>query len=133
MNEGNGGRAGSTGALLRLCGGYYLSYVLTGVLVKYFTGGIRQPRMSDMGYLFNNTIGGNALCLIAVVVLQSWLFAGRLVHGLVGGGPGDGGVRRGSADLPARRRGVLRPAGTGDEQCDCCEEEEFCVSHGTRA
>lgn len=64
--------SGSTGALLRLCGGYYVSYILTGVLVKYFTGGIRSPRMSDMEYLFNNTIGGNLLCLVAVIAL-GWL------------------------------------------------------------
>jgi hypothetical protein len=64
---------GSTGELLRLCGGYYASYVLTGVLVKYFTGGIRNPRMSDMEYLFNNTIGGNLLCLVAVIAF-GWLF-----------------------------------------------------------
>jgi len=63
---------GSTSSLLRLCGGYYLSYVVTGVLVKYFTGGIRTPRMSDMAYLFNNTIGGNLVCLVAVIAF-GWL------------------------------------------------------------
>ena len=63
---------GSTGELLRLCAGYYASYVLTGVLVKVFTGGIRTPRMSDMEYLFNNTIGGNLLCLVTVIAL-GWL------------------------------------------------------------
>ena len=63
---------GSTRDLLRLCAGYYFSYVLTGVLVKYFTGGIRTPRMSDMEYLFNNTIGGNLLCLVVVIAL-GWL------------------------------------------------------------
>ena len=72
MSEGSAARGGSTGALLRLCAGYYLSYVLTGVLVKYFTGGIRTPRMSDMEYLFNNTIGGNLLCLVSVIAL-GWL------------------------------------------------------------
>jgi len=40
--------------------------------VKYFTGGIREPRMSEMAYLFNNTIGGNLLCLIVVIAL-GWL------------------------------------------------------------
>ncbi len=63
---------GGTRDLLRLCGGYYVSYVLTGVLVKVFTGGIRTPRMSEMAYLFNNTIGGNLLCLIAVIAF-GWL------------------------------------------------------------
>ena len=68
----SGNRSGSTGALLQLCGGYYLSYVLTGIAVKYFTGGIREPRMSDMAYLFNNTIGGNLFAL-SVVVALGWL------------------------------------------------------------
>lgn len=66
------GPNGTTGALLRLCAGYYFSYVLTGIAVKYFTGGIREPRMSDMAYLFNNTIGGNLLCLVVVITL-GWL------------------------------------------------------------
>ena len=72
MSGGSRAPGGATAALLRLCGGYYASYVLTGVLVKVFTGGIRTPRMTDMEYLFNNTIGGNLLCLVAVVVL-GWL------------------------------------------------------------
>jgi hypothetical protein len=67
-----GSRAGSTARLLELCLGYYVSYVMTGVAVKYFTGGIRTPRMTDMAYLFNNTIGGNAVALIIVVAL-GWL------------------------------------------------------------
>jgi len=67
-----GSRAGSTAHLLELCGGYYFSYVLTGIAVKYFTGGIREPRLSDMAYLFNNTIGGNCLAL-AVVIALGWL------------------------------------------------------------
>ena len=67
-----GSRSGSTAHLLELCGGYYLSYVLTGIAVKYFTGGIREPRLSDMAYLFNNTLGGTALAL-AVVIALGWL------------------------------------------------------------
>jgi len=65
-------RFSSTRHLLELCLGYYLSYILTGIAVKYFTGGIRDPRMSDMAYLFNNTIGGNGLALGAVIAL-GWL------------------------------------------------------------
>src|SRR5262245_47055987 len=68
----SGNRSGSTGSLLKLCGGYYLSYVLTGIAVKYFTGGIREPRLTDMAYLFNNTIRGNLLAL-GVVVGLGWL------------------------------------------------------------
>ena len=52
-------RFASTRHLLELCVGYYLSYVLTGIAVKIFTGGIREPRMTDMAFLFNNTIGGS--------------------------------------------------------------------------
>ena len=68
----SGNRSGSTATLLQLCAGYFLSYVLTGIAVKYFTGGIREPRMSDMAYLFNNTIGGNLFALSAVAAL-GWL------------------------------------------------------------
>lgn len=67
-----GNKSGSTRRLLELCLGYYLSYVLTGIAVKYFTGGIREPRMPDMAYLFNNTIGGNSVALGAVIAL-GWL------------------------------------------------------------
>ncbi|MEO5619250.1 MAG: hypothetical protein ABIS67_15885 [Candidatus Eisenbacteria bacterium] len=65
-------RFASTRHLLELCVGYYLSYVLTGIAVKVFTGGIREPRMSDMAFLFNNTIGGNGLALGAVIAM-GWL------------------------------------------------------------
>ena len=65
-------RFASTRHLLELCAGYYLSYVLTGIAVKIFTGGIREPRMTDMAFLFNNTIGGNGFALGAVIAL-GWL------------------------------------------------------------
>jgi hypothetical protein len=58
-------------ALVELCGGYFGAYVLTGVLVKYFTG-LRDPQISDMAYLINNTIGGSLFALI-VVVGAGWL------------------------------------------------------------
>ena len=72
--------AGSTARLIQLCVGYFASYVLTGVLVKYFTV-LRHPRMSDMAYLFNNTVGGSAVAL-GVVVLLGWfrLKSNRLVR-----------------------------------------------------
>jgi hypothetical protein len=65
-------KPGSTGRLLQLCVGYFLSYVLTGIAVKYFTGGIRQPEMSDLAYLFNNTLGGSAVAL-GTVILLGWI------------------------------------------------------------
>lgn len=67
-----GMKPGSTGRLLQLCAAYFFSYILTGVLVKYFTGGLHTPKMSDMAYTVNNTVGGNLLCLIAVLAL-GWI------------------------------------------------------------
>jgi hypothetical protein len=66
-------KPGSTARLLELCAGYFLSYVVTGVLVKFFTGNLNgTPRMSDIAYLANNTVGGNLLCLAAVLAL-GWI------------------------------------------------------------
>jgi hypothetical protein len=63
--------AGSTARLIQLCIGYFVFYVMTGVLVKYFID-IRVPPMTQMGYLVNNTIGGSALAMLAVILL-GWL------------------------------------------------------------
>jgi len=67
-------KAGSTARLLELCAGYFFFYVVTGVLVKFFTGSMNgaTPRLSDVAYLVNNTIGGNLLCLVAVFAL-GWI------------------------------------------------------------
>lgn len=59
---------GSTRQLLEFCTGYFVTYVLTGILVKYFTG-IRDPKLSELAYLVNNTLGGTLTALIAVFVL----------------------------------------------------------------
>ena len=48
-------RSGTTAQLVQLCLGYFVAYVLTGILVKYFTV-VRSPKMSEMAYLFNNTL-----------------------------------------------------------------------------
>jgi len=64
-----GSQAGSSNRLMQLCIGYFVSYVLTGVLVKYFTGGIRQPKMSELAYLFNNTLSSMLLCVVAVLAM----------------------------------------------------------------
>ena len=59
-------------AVWGFCRAYYFAfYVMTGMLVKIFTG-IRRPPMSEMAYLFNNTVGGNLLCLVAVFAL-GWI------------------------------------------------------------
>jgi hypothetical protein len=63
--------SGDTRTLVQLCGGYFGSYVLTGILVKYFTG-LREPRLSDMAYLVNNTMGGSLFAL-AIVIAAGWL------------------------------------------------------------
>ncbi len=72
--------SGSTAQLLQLCAGYFSFYVLTGVLVKYFTA-LRHPAMSEMAYLFNNTLGGSLIAL-AVVFIAGWirLRSNRLVR-----------------------------------------------------
>ncbi|HVK84787.1 MAG TPA: hypothetical protein VM513_11800 [Kofleriaceae bacterium] len=62
---------GETSHLVQLCAGYFGAYVLTGVLVKYFTA-VRSPALSDMGYLVNNTLGGSLFAL-AVVAFAGWL------------------------------------------------------------
>lgn len=65
-------KPGSTARLLQLCAGYFLSYVVTGLLVKWFTGGLHEPKMSDIAYLVNNTVGGNLLAL-GVVLAFGWI------------------------------------------------------------
>lgn len=65
-------RSGTTAQLLDLCAGYFVSYIGTGLAVKWFTGGLREPRMSDMAYLFNNTLGSTLLCTVAVLLLGWW-------------------------------------------------------------
>lgn len=64
-------KEGSSERLLELCGGYFFFYVLTGIAVKYFTG-IREPPMTQIAYLFNNTLGGNLVALLIVVAL-GWI------------------------------------------------------------
>ena len=65
---------GSTQRLVQLCAGYFLFYVATGLIVKFFTGhvGASGPRMNDMAFLAYNTLGANLTCLIPAVVLGWW-------------------------------------------------------------
>src|SRR6267142_1607559 len=60
----------STARLLQLCAGYFVSYVLTGVLVKYFTS-VRTPKLTELAYLFNNTLASSIVCL-GVVLALGW-------------------------------------------------------------
>jgi hypothetical protein len=67
---------GSTERLLQLCTGYYLLYVVTGIVVKAFTGSAHTPMgtppMNDIAFLGYNTLGANLTCLIPAVVLGWW-------------------------------------------------------------
>lgn len=62
---------GDTRNLVQLCGGYFGAYVLTGILVKYFTG-LREAPLSDMAYLVNNTLGSNLFALL-IILSAGWI------------------------------------------------------------
>jgi len=64
-------KSASSSRLIQLCFGYFASYTVTGVLVKYFTQ-LRDPKMSDMAFLFNNTVGGSIFA-VGLVVLLGWI------------------------------------------------------------
>lgn len=68
--------APDTGRLLRLCAGYFASYVVTGVAVKYFQGPADQgfPGLGGMEYLFWSTLGASLL-LVPIVLGAGWLRA----------------------------------------------------------
>jgi hypothetical protein len=74
--------AASTRRLLELCVGYFVFYVMTGVLVKLYTGMPDAPLYhKDITYLANNTLGGAAFALGLVVVLRWFrLHSNRLVQ-----------------------------------------------------
>ncbi len=59
---------GTTERLIQLSGGYFLLYVLTGYLAKYFD---KVLGVSDVQYTFYNTIGGMLICN-AVVLIWGW-------------------------------------------------------------
>ncbi|HOX23538.1 MAG TPA: hypothetical protein PLL10_08745, partial [Elusimicrobiales bacterium] len=63
---------GSSERLLQLCFGYFASYVLTGILVKYFTNpaAAGYPGMNQVTFLVYSTIGGSIICLVVVLLLQ---------------------------------------------------------------
>lgn len=66
---------GSVAQLLSFCGWYFGLYVFTGFLAKYFTGSpnpkLIPARMSEMAYLYNNTLG-SCLLALAVVLVMGW-------------------------------------------------------------
>lgn len=55
---------GSTGRLIQLCIGYFITYVITGVTVKYFTS---LAGLRDVEFLAYSTFGGSLICLVVVI------------------------------------------------------------------
>lgn len=64
---------GSSRQLIQFCIGYFVLYVITGISVKYFLGSpdLGFPGMLEINYLVYNTIGGNLLALV-IVLLFRW-------------------------------------------------------------
>lgn len=58
----------STSFLLKLCGGYFIFYVIYAIITKYFADG--SPHIGQMEYLVYSTIGGNILCLAVAIALR---------------------------------------------------------------
>jgi hypothetical protein len=74
---------GSTGRLLQLCAGYFIFYVITGVMVKYFLGSPDNgfPGMSGMQYLVYSTAGGTMVAAGVVLALRWYrLQSNRMVR-----------------------------------------------------
>ena len=69
-------RSGSTNTLLRLCSGYFIFYVLTGVLVKYFLRfhypDLAPEDFKGIRFLVNSTLGAN-LIVLAVILAFRWV------------------------------------------------------------
>lgn len=68
-------KEGSTAALLQLCVGYFLFYVVTGVAVKYFLcASPGFPALDPMEFLVYSTAGGMGISLMVVLVLRWYRF-----------------------------------------------------------
>jgi hypothetical protein len=68
-------KEGSTAALIQLCIGYFLFYVITGVTVKYFLArGAGFPALHGMEFLVYSTGGGMGITLLTVLVLRWYRF-----------------------------------------------------------
>ena len=72
---------GTTKQLVELCAGYFVFYVITGIVVKYFQGNPAQgfPGMNDFEYLAYSTLGANLTC-IAVVLVKRWFHLHSVDH-----------------------------------------------------
>ncbi len=68
-------KEGSTAALIQLCIGYFLFYVITGVTVKYFLSGAPGfPHMDGMEFLVYSTAGGMGISMLVVMILKWYRF-----------------------------------------------------------
>lgn len=62
----------STRRLIQLCFGYWFFYVITGIVVKYFTGksNLHLPGMSQIQFLIYNLLGSTLILLLIIVILR---------------------------------------------------------------
>lgn len=68
-------KEGSTAALIQLCIGYFIFYVITGVSVKYFlASGPGFPGMQGMEFLVYSTAGGMGISMLVVLVWRWYRF-----------------------------------------------------------
>ena len=68
-------KEGSTSALIQLCIGYFVFYVITGVSVKFFLNGAPGfPGMHGMEFLVYSTAGGMGVSMLVVMVLKWYRF-----------------------------------------------------------
>ena len=68
-------KEGSTAALIQLCAGYFVFYVITGITVKFFLSGhVGFPNMQGMEFLVYSTVGGMCVSLAVVLALRWYRF-----------------------------------------------------------
>lgn len=68
-------KEGSTAALIQLCIGYFIFYVITGVSVKYFLAPSPQfPGMEGLEFLVYSTAGGMGISLLVVLIGRWYRF-----------------------------------------------------------
>ncbi|HAX47959.1 MAG TPA: hypothetical protein DCX92_03150, partial [Bacteroidetes bacterium] len=77
---------GSSRQLIQFCIGYFVLYIITGVSVKYFLGSPEQgfPGMLEINYLVYNTIGGNLLALVVVLLFRWYRMASNSYANFMG-------------------------------------------------
>ena len=64
-------KSASTSRLIRLCVGYFIFYVVTGITVKYFLGtGDGMPGLKGFEFLVYSTAGGMGICCVVVLAAR---------------------------------------------------------------